>query len=85
MGPDCGWDGSAAKKVWDELEREGLGRRDEQGRLRLCGTITPNRRIKDGYELDMSEDELWKNIVQTILRSTWPSNFNNLQNLIAIM
>lgn len=39
MAQDLDIDQSAATKVWQELERVGIGRRDEKGRLRMCGTV----------------------------------------------
>jgi hypothetical protein len=55
MSIDLRIDLPAATRAWEELEREGIGRRDEQGRLWLCGTVKKQEGRTDGK---VEKDEL---------------------------
>lgn len=56
LAADLDWDLPAASKVWGELEREGLARRDEAGRLWMCGKVT---RTEERTESEENPHELF--------------------------
>jgi hypothetical protein len=55
MAPDLGIDLPAASRAWDELEREGIGRRDEKGRLWMCGKV---QKTEGRNKSEETKDEL---------------------------